>query len=104
MGTLVATNMVFPAAAETVVNWGRSLTEVEQTVIQTKKGEFFAVGKFGSFPLGTNGVYTYPWVSLDVANEWVAYVNTFSPPPDSAVAKELVPSSLSTFWNRLLSR
>jgi len=85
----VDTTFLFPATAESVITWGRSLTDTESALVQSKKGAMFAAGNFGSFPATVNGVSTFAWVSSDAANEFVAFCNTFTPPPESAVVNSL---------------
>ena len=76
----VNTNFVFGAQAESLVTWNRQLSAEELASLQAKKGALIAAGKFGSFSNDT----TYQWITTDVANEWIAFCNTFTPPPSSA--------------------
>ena len=85
----VNTNLIFGATTESVITWGRLLTAEESASLQAKKGAMFSAGKFGSFPLAVNGVQTSPWVNAAAANEWVAYCNTFTPPPTSAIVQDV---------------
>ena len=86
--TTVNTNFVFPASSESAVTWGRTLTADESASLQAKKGAMLAAGKFGSFPF-TGGTLTWQWVNAAAANEWVAFCNTFSPPPASAIVQDI---------------
>jgi hypothetical protein len=87
--TIVNTNFVFAASAESVVTWGRTLTSEELNSVNQQKGSMFAQGKFGSFPALVDGVQTYQWTTSDAATEWVAFCNTFTPPPTSAIVQLL---------------
>ena len=86
---IVNTNLVFGATSESVVTWGRDLTATERDNLQAKRGAMMSEGKFGSFPLAVNGVQTSPWFNAAAANEWVAYCNTFTPAPTSAVVQDI---------------
>jgi hypothetical protein len=86
---LVNTNFVFGATSESVVTWGRDLTATERNNLRVKRGAMMSEGKFGSFPLAVSGVQTSQWLSAAVANEWVAYCNTFTPPPTSAIVQDI---------------
>ena len=86
---IVTTNLVFGVTAESVITWGRDLTVQERADLQTKKGAMFSEGKFGSFPIAVDGVQTSPWFNAAAANEWVAYCNTFTPPPTSAIVQAI---------------
>ena len=85
----VNTNFVFGASAESIVTWGRTLTAEERTSLQAKQGAMIAEGKFGSFPFVLGGASTFQWTTTDAANEWVAYCNTFTPPPTSAIVQDI---------------
>ena len=85
---IVNTNLVFGASSESVITWGRTLTADESASLQAKKGAMFSEGKFGSFPY-TGGTSTFQWVTADAANEWVAFCNTFSPAPVSAIVQDI---------------
>ena len=87
--TIVNTNFVFAAAAESVVTWGRTLTAEEINSVNQQRGAMISQGKFGSFPALVDGVQTYQWTTSDVATEWVAFCNTFTPPPASAIVQSL---------------
>ena len=86
--TTVNTNFVFPATSESVITWGRTLTADERASLQAKRGAMLAAGNFGSFP-STSGTSTFQWVTADAANEWVAFCNTFSPAPVSAIVQDI---------------
>ena len=87
--TIVATSIVFGAESESVITWGRQFTDPELALIQAKKGTMFSEGKFGSFPLTVDGIQTAQWVNTAAATEWVAFCNTFTPPPTSAVVQDI---------------
>ena len=87
--TIVNTNFVFAASSESVITWGRTLTADESASLQAKKGAMLAAGKFGSFPSIIDGTSTFQWVTADAANEWVAFCNTFSPAPVSAIVQDI---------------
>ena len=90
MATSVQTSITFTATAQSVVTWGRSITTQEGADLQAKRGAMVAAGKFGAFARqpGTT-TSTFLWVNLEAAQEWVAYCNTFTPPPESAVASDI---------------
>jgi hypothetical protein len=81
----IYTNFVFGAEAESIVTWNRQLSAEELASLQAKKGALMAAGKFGSFSSDS----TYQWTTADVANEWVAFCNTFTPPPTLATVELL---------------
>jgi hypothetical protein len=87
--TIVNTNFVFTATSESVVTFGRTLTTEERAGLQAKRGAMMSQGKFGSFPLLVDGVQIYQWLAAEAATEWVAYCNTFTPPPTSAVVRDI---------------
>jgi hypothetical protein len=81
----VSTNVVIVASAQSVVTWGRTLTTEEISALRVKRGSMWSEGKFGSFPTGP----TFTWVDTAAATEYVAYCNTFTPPPVSAVVQDI---------------
>ena len=86
---IVNTNVVFGASAESVVTWGRTLTAQENGSLSQQKGSMMSQGQFGSFPATVDGVQTYQWIVEAAATEWVAFCNTFTPPPVSATVQLL---------------
>jgi hypothetical protein len=86
----VNTNFVFVGKSQSVINWGRALTSEELSSLRIKRGSMISVGNFGSFPLpNENGDFVYTWVSEAAATDYVAYCNTFTPPPVSAVVQDI---------------
>jgi len=81
----VTTNVEFIASTQSVIDWGRPLTTEESAALQAKRGAMWAEGKFGSFPSWS----TFTWVNTAAATEYVAYCNTFTPPPVSAVVQDI---------------
>ena len=81
----VTTNVQIGASAQSLVNWGRTLTTEEISALRAKRGSMWSEGKFGSFP--SQGAFT--WVDTAAATEYVAYCNTFTPPPVSAVVQDI---------------
>lgn len=88
MAFTISTNLVFGGQAQSIIMWGRQLTDAELVALRAKRGELFAAGDFGSFPVPVNGVGTATWVTLEAAQAWVDFCNTFSPPPVSATTRE----------------
>ena len=85
----VNTNFVFIGKSQSVITWGRALTDAEQTTLRLKRGSMMAEGKFGSFPIAENGITTYPWINAEAAAEYIAVCNAMTPPPVSAVVEDI---------------
>jgi len=85
----VTTNVQISVSAQSVVTWGRVPTQQESTLLREKRGAMWAEGKFGSFPTVVNGAFTFDWIDAAAATEYVAYCNTFTPPPVSAVVQDI---------------
>jgi len=85
----VTTNVEISVSAQSVVTWGRTPTQQESSLLREKRGAMWAEGKFGSFPANISGVNTFMWVDAAAATEYVAYCNTFTPPPVSAVVEDI---------------
>jgi hypothetical protein len=87
--TTITTNVEISVSAQSVVTWGRTITEQESALLRSKRGAMWAEGKFGSFPAMYNGAQTFLWIDTAAATEYVAYCNTFTPPPVSAVVQDI---------------
>jgi len=85
----VNTNVVIAASAQSIVNWDRTLTTEEISALRTKRASMWSEGKFGSFPIGS----VYTWIDTAAATEYVAYCNTFTPPPVSTSVVDLPDST-----------
>jgi len=88
MTTTISTNLVFGGQAQSIIRWDRLLTDAELVAVRAKRGEMYAAGNFGSFPVPVGGVGTATWVTLEAAQAWVDFCNTFTPPPVSASTRE----------------
>jgi hypothetical protein len=89
----VTTNVQISVSAQSVVTWGRTLTTEEVSNLRAKRGSMWAEGKFGSFPMSSAGISTFKWIDTAAATEYVAYCNTFTPPPVSAVVQDIPEST-----------
>ena len=70
----VTTTVSIVASSQSVVTWGRVLTDQEGALLRAKRGSMWAEGKFGSFPaFNTDGVQIFAWVNAEAATEYVAY-------------------------------
>lgn len=85
----VNTNFVFVGKAQSVVKFGRALTQQESSILRAKRGAMISEGKFGSFPTMVDGAYVYAWVDTAAATEYVDACNAMTPPPTSAVVQDL---------------
>lgn len=71
----------------TQVKWSRLVTDEEQATVQAKVTELNNAGIFFTNPdvdLST-GIGSRTWETEEAANNWVTFINTLTPPPDSAV-------------------
>ena len=73
-------------AITTTVVWGRNLTQAESAELNNQVAIDVAAGETDGTYTGNNmtGVIR-TWISTDTANAWISFVNTFSPPPTSAI-------------------
>jgi hypothetical protein len=86
----VTTTVSIVASSQSVVTWGRVLTDQEGALLRAKRGSMWVEGKFGSFPaFNSDGVQIFAWVNAEAATEYVAYCNTFTPPPVSATVEDI---------------
>jgi flavodoxin len=71
----------------TQVKWGRLVTEEEQATVQAKIEELNSnnIYQTGVSADPTTGIGSRTWETEEAANNWVAFVNTFTPPPRQAI-------------------
>ena len=74
---------------KTQIVWKRILEDAEIVAINAKAAEYVSAGVADDnlvvamdTTIGTNA--TRIWTTTEAANEWVAFLNTFTPPPVSA--------------------
>ena len=71
----------------TIVNWGRTLSEAEEQAITGEINQNIQAGLTSGDDTRENTTITrVDWTTLEAATQWIAYVNTYTPPPVSAVA------------------
>ena len=71
----------------TKINWGRERTPTEKFTLRSKLNEFVAEQLTDDVQLPIEGVVeggARVWTTEEAATEWVAFVNTYDPPPLSA--------------------
>lgn len=73
----------------THVTWNRSLTQVEKDAINTKIAELVAAGVTDGVahdgPPDSEVPVLRNWTTEEADTNWILFVNTFVPPPVSAV-------------------
>jgi hypothetical protein len=85
----INTNVQILATAQSQATWGRALSTEESAALRAKRGSMWSQGKFQARVPSETGTFAYAWETLDAAAEYVAYCNTFTPPPASATASAL---------------
>jgi len=83
-------NTQFIANTQTVITWGRALTDAETTTLTNAKIALINGGAMcgGGIQLETN-IETVSWSTTDATNSYVATCNTLSPAPQSATVTAL---------------
>jgi len=82
-------------AIQTIVVWNRQLQQSELDSLEAQSAAMTAAGKTDGTRLMINGTIdnrggvVRAWTTMEAANEWVTFVNTFTPAPDNATIKEV---------------
>ena len=86
----------------TKITWGRILTDEEQATRIARNVELTTAGETnGRYALSAVGDYwLHQWNTLQAAQDWVTYSNTFTPPPVSAEALELAKEEVESLLGR----
>ena len=69
---------------QTHVTWGRDWTAEEVELNTNKIAELANDGVVIHWPNPIDGVIIREWDTVEQANNWLAFVNSFTPPPVSA--------------------
>ena len=79
---------------KTRVYWRRELSPTELAARQSKMDELVAAGVTDGAlhedpdRIGFGEAFR-TWTTIEAANEWIAFVNTFTPPPTTAVTESV---------------
>jgi hypothetical protein len=77
-------------AITTRVQFGRQVTNEEKTIIDASAADAKVAGTTDNNPVienpesAANHLLVRTWTTVDAANAWITFVNTFTPPPASA--------------------
>jgi hypothetical protein len=66
---------------ETHTEWGREFTPEEITRMEDRRAKLLSEGVTYLNHVRYNGIAIREWENEQLANDWVAFVNTFDPPP-----------------------
>ena len=70
------------AVAQSNVTWGRDITAAESDSLTSKKEEILSTGVIASLNIARiDGVQQFYWSTVEAANTWVAFCETFTPAP-----------------------
>ena len=82
-------------AIQTHVVWNRVMQQAELDSLEAKSAEMAATGvtdgtrRMINGTIDNNGDVVRVWTTVDAANAWVAFVNTFTPAPENATITEV---------------
>jgi hypothetical protein len=82
-------------AIQTIVVWNRQLQQSELDSLEAQSAAMTATGVTDGTRLMINGdidnrgSLVRVWTTMEAANEWVTFVNTFTPAPENATIKEV---------------